>query len=119
MAILTIGSTAVANPATFVVERFDLSSEETGRTQAGKAIKDIIARKTKLNMTWNTLTWAQASTLLTAIESSIYLSVTYPDPRTGTYLTKTMYVGDRSSPALMLVSGKEYWGGIAFNLIEQ
>lgn len=119
MAILTIGGVAVANPSDFKVSRVDFSSAETGRTQRGKMIKDIVARKVTLDCQWNTLSWSATSALLTAVEASEFLEVIYPDPKEGTYVTKIFYVGDRNAPALMLADGKEYWGGISFTLIEQ
>lgn len=119
MSVLTINGVAVANPAEMTVGIHDLSSAESGRTQSGKMQKDVIARKTDLNLVWNALTWQETSKLLKAVESSVYLTVQYPDPKEGEYVTKTMYVGDRTAPALMLVDGREYWGNISFSLIER
>lgn len=119
MAILTINGVGVHNPSSFSVDIMDLSSEESGRLLNGEMTKDLIARKRKLNCSWNTLTWSQVSQLLTAVEQSINLTVTYPDPQIGSYTTKTFYVGDRSAPAVWLADGKEYWNGTSFNFIER
>ena len=119
MAILTINGVAVAAPNSMSISISDLSSEETGRNLAGKMQKDVIARKTTLDLEWPCLNWSETSELLTEIEKSIFMSVRYPDPKAGNYVTKTMYVGDRKAPALCLVDGKEKWEGISFTLIEQ
>lgn len=119
MAILRIEGIAMPDPMELTVNSFDLSSSESGRTLAGKMNKDIIARKVTLALKWNTLNWSDTSKLLSAVESKVYLQVTYPDPKLGVYTTKEMYVGDRTSPAITLVNGKEYWQGISFDLIER
>lgn len=119
MAVLKIGGVAMPAPSDMTVGRFDLSSSEAGRTQDGKMQKDIVARKVKLTLSWNALDWTDCSVLLNAVETAAFLDVTYPDPKAGTYLTKKMYVGDRTAPALTLVNGKEKWEGISFDLIEQ
>lgn len=118
MAILTVNSVALPNPSDFTVGISDLSSEESGRTLDGTMIKDVVARKNQLSVKWNTLSWSDTSLILSMVESSINLSVTYPDPKLGTYTTKTFYVGDRTAPAVKLVNGQEYWQGISFDFIE-
>ena len=119
MAVLTINGVAVATPKVLSVTISDLSSEETGRTLSGKMQKDVVAKKTTLDLEWPCLDWAETSQLLTELENNIFMSVRYPDPKLGSYVTKTMYVGDRIAPALMLENGKEKWEGISFTLIEQ
>lgn len=119
MAILTINSTiALPNPSEFTCTISDLSSEESGRTLDGTMIKDIVSRKTQLSCRWNTLNWQDTSLILQAVESSINMQVTYPDPKLGIYTTKTFYVGDRTAPAIRLVDGQEYWQGMSFDFIE-
>lgn len=119
MSVLKINGVDMPTPSNMQIGIFDLSSSEAGRTQDGKMHKDIVARKTNISLSWNALDWTDCSVLLKAVESAAFLVVTYPDPKAGAYITKTMYVGDRTAPAFTLEDGKEMWNGIAFDLIEQ
>jgi len=119
MALLVVNGVALPDPSDLKVNISDLSSEESGRLLDGTMVKDVVARKVQIDVSWNTLSWEDVSTLLTAVESSIFLTVVYPDPKVGSYQTKTFYVGDRSAPAVWLANGKEYWGGVSFTFIEQ
>jgi len=118
MALLTVGGVSIPDPSKMTVHRMDLSTEESGRTLDGVMTKDVVARKTKISCGWATLSWAQVSTIMKAVETGIYMSVVYPDPYEGSYQTKTFYVGDRSAPAVWLADGHEYWDGLSVDFIE-
>lgn len=118
-ALLTIGGVEVPNPAKLEVGSQNINNEDAGRTQSGLMEMEIIATKIKLNCSWNALSWPDVSKLLQAVEKSKYLSIRYPDPKTGKYETKTFYVGDRNSPAVYMVDGQETWSGVAMNFIER
>lgn len=119
MALLTVNGVELPDPSDLKVNISDLSSEESGRLQNGEMVKDLVARKIQIDVSWNTLTWEQTSIILSSVEQSIFLTVVYPDPKVGSYQTKTFYVGDRSAPAVWLANGKEYWGGVSFTFIEK
>ena len=59
----------------------------------------------------------ECSTLLKAVKD-VFFQVTYPDPELGV-VTKTMYVGDRTSPAYSAINGVVKWNGVKFNLVER
>lgn len=118
-ALLTIEGIGVPDPAKFEVGRQNINNEDAGRTQTGQMEMEIIATKVKLNCSWNALTWDEVSKLLQAAEKSKYLSIRYPDPKARKYLTKTFYVGDRTSPAVYMVDGQETWSGVTMNFIER
>ena len=118
MAILTIDGVVVHDPSSFQVDIMDLSSEETGRLLNGSASKDIVAIKRKLTMSWNTLTWTQCSHLLKQVKNKPSFHVIYPDPEDGIYMDRIFYVGDRTSPAVRIVDGSEYWNGVSFDFVE-
>ena len=119
--MITIGSTVLPNPSKFSWAENDLSSDSSGRNLAGEMLKDLVAKKVKIELEWGPLTPTQASIVLTALSADVYLQVTYPDAKAGTNVTKTMYVGDRTSQLLTYknVGGVEYWNGLAVNLIEK
>lgn len=119
--MLWINGVRMPNPSEYIWSEQDLSSEASGRNLAGEMLKDVVSRKVKLEFTWPPLSPADASKLLTAATSKIYLQIKYADPKSGGYTTKTMYVGDRTAPLLKYdnTTGAQYWEGIAFNFIEK
>ena len=86
---------------------------ETNRNAAGYMCRDRIATKRQLTMEWPPLSQSESSTLLNAVADEFF-SCTFPDPKDGT-ITKTMYVGDRTTP--MLYKGR--WSGLKMNFIER
>ncbi|MFR4584862.1 DUF6711 family protein, partial [Clostridium cadaveris] len=50
--------------------------------------------------------------------SGVFFTVTFPDPQLG-MVTKTMYVGDRTSPAYQFKNGEVKWSGLKMNFIEK
>ena len=117
MAMITVGSTGLPNPKEMTWSEFDLSSEAAGRNLKGEMLKDVVAKKQKIELKWGPLTSAQMNTIMGAISSAVYLSVTFPGP-TGS-ATLTMYVGDRTSDVLKYVTSLEYWTGLSINFIQK
>ena len=114
--MININGVAIATPKTFEVTVNDLDGE-SNRNAYGVLIRDRIAIKRKINLEWGPLSQAQISTLLNSV-SSVFFTVTFPDPQLG-LITKTMYVGDRTSPAYQYVNGEVKWSGLKMNFIEQ
>lgn len=114
--MIKINGVAIATPKTFEVTISDLDGESNRNTN-GDLIRDRIAVKRKLNLEWGPLSQSECSILLKAIKD-VFFQVTYPDPMDGV-ITKTMYVGDRTSPAYSVINGVVKWSGIKFNLIER
>lgn len=115
--MLKINGVTVATPKTFRVEISDIDGETT-RNARGDMIRDRIATKRKLTCEWPALNMSQASTLLKAV-TGVFFSVEYPDPLEGTYLTKTFYVGDRTTPVAIVRNGQVIWEGLTMNFIER
>lgn len=115
--MLKINGVAVATPKVFKVDISDIDGE-TSRNARGDMIRDRVATKRKLNCEWAPLTMVQASTLLKAV-GNVFFSVEYPDPMEGKVITKTFYVGDRSTPMLCIKSGVPMWEGLTMNFIER
>lgn len=115
--MLKINGVDIATPQTFKVEISDLDGDSQ-RNARGKMMRDRIAVKRKLECSWPPLTKTQMSTLLTAV-SGVFFNVTYPDPQTGTNLTKEFYVGDRTTPMLRYKDGQPMWEGLEMNFVER
>jgi hypothetical protein len=115
--IYSVGtSTNIPTPSKFEYKLSDVSAADAGRTEDGKMHKMRIAQKVHLELEWQYVTTAQASTILTAFNPE-YISVKYLDPKAADFVTKTFYVGDRSAPAYNTKLG--LWENVSFNIIEQ
>ena len=114
--MLKINGVEITTPKAFEVTVTDLDGE-TNRNANGKMIRDRIAIKRKITLEWGPLSQKQVSTLLNAV-SNVFFSVTFPDPQSGV-ITKTMYVGDRTSPAYRVINREIKWQGLKMNFIEQ
>lgn len=115
--MLKINGVAVATPKVFKVDISDIDGE-TSRNARGDMIRDRVATKRKLNCEWAPLTMAEISTLLKAVRN-VFFTVEYPDPMEGKVITKTFYVGDRSTPMLYMQNGVPMWEGLTMNFIER
>ena len=114
--MIKINGVDIATPKTYEATVTDLDGE-SNRNANGELIRDRIAVKRKLNLEWGPLTQTEIQTLLSAV-SSVFFTVTFPDPQLG-IITKTMYVGDRTSPAYQYKDGQVKWQGLKMNFIEK
>lgn len=116
---MVINNVSVKAPQTLSWSLSDLSSEDSVRDLNGTMTKDVIAQKVKLECAWGAMTVAEASKILQAVNKNIFFPVTYLDPLEGTNVTKTFYVGDRSSPILLDDGVKKWVQGVSFNFVER
>ncbi|WP_286904268.1 DUF6711 family protein [Clostridium sp. UBA1652] len=114
--MIKVNGVDIATPKVFELSITDLDGE-SNRNGNGELIRDRIAVKRKISLEWPTLTQSESQTLLNAV-SSVFFTVTYPDPQLG-MVTKTMYVGDRTSPAYQFINGEVKWSGLKMNFIEK
>lgn len=116
--IKSVGSiTNIPCPSSYQWKESDVSDSDAGRTEDAKMHKMMIAKKIHLELAWQNVTTAEASTVLQAFTASEYFTVNYLDPKANGYLTKTFYVGDRSVPSYNVLLG--IWSNVSFNIIEQ
>lgn len=114
--MLKVKGVAIAAPKTFSASLNDIDGE-SNRNANGELLRDRIATKRKLEMEWGPLSQDEISTLLTAV-SDVFFEVTFPDPKEG-MITKTMYVGDRTSPMYTFIDGEGKWSSLKMNFIEK
>ena len=114
--IQSVGGVTVPCPSSYQYKLSDVSAADAGRTEDAKMHKMRIAQKVHLELEWQNITTADASTILNAFNPE-YIQVNYLDPKANGYVTKTFYVGDRSVPAYNTALG--LWTNVAFNIIEQ
>lgn len=106
-------------PAEFSVTPLDIDNgESTVRTANGTLNRDRVAVKRQIDMSWGILTWPQVSSILQAM-SGVFFDFYYPDPMTGTYVTKSFYVGNRPCPVAYSKDGILLWSGLKVTLTER
>lgn len=115
--MLKINGVVIATPKVFKVDISDIDGE-TSRNAKGDMIRDRVATKRKLSCEWPLLTMGEISQLLNSVKN-VFFSVEYPDPMEGIRITKTFYVGDRSTPMLYMKNGVAMWEGLTMNFIER
>lgn len=93
---------------------------KTTRNASGNMVRDRITSKIKLTIEWGPLSNEQISQILTAVEDPFF-QASYLDAQAGGMVTKTFYVGDRTSPSYSWNDQfKNYaWSGLSFDIIEQ
>ena len=114
--IQSVNGVAVATPYIFKWSLQDISDSNAGRTEDTLMHKNRIGQKRKIELSWRGLNTAQVSAILQAFNNE-YVEVVFLDALAGTYLSKTFYVGDRSTP--MYSSVLDIWENVSFNIIEQ
>lgn len=113
------GTQVPVTPKSLVITSMDIDSEEaTKRTANGTLIRDRITTKRKIEIEWGLLKWSEVSTILNLVKD-IFFDVTYPDPMTGQYETKTFYCANRPAGAVIEKDNTIYWADIKLSLIEK
>lgn len=100
-------------------QRNDVDGSGAGRAVTGKAIRDLIATKIRLDCTCRELTGAERTALETLLFASDFLTVTCDDAIfRGS--SRTMYCSAMSgSFSRRKPNGTEYWKNVKFVLVEQ
>ena len=122
MNILKIDGQFIPNPkAKGFTVNIDDADYDTGRVENGLLYRNCLGYTRKLNLSFPPLNNAQCSLLLQAVKTTPakpFFMVEFPDPLTGTYQAREMYVGGRTAPAYSMDdSGEILWEGITLNLI--
>lgn len=101
---------------TFTKEK--IWSKNTGRTSTGKMVGDVIAIKTKMQISFPPLSGEQVMELDTALEPA-FIDVYFKDPRLNAYTTKKFYAGTPSYPVYSYAKGLPEYVGVGVDLVEQ
>lgn len=105
-------------PSTWQWGLQDVSASESGRTDDALMHKNRVAQKRKLQVGYNGINDADASTVLKAINPE-YINVTYHDLMAGENQTRVFYVGDRNGVFKWWWDGKHILQSLTFDLIER
>lgn len=114
-----IDGNKVKTPKELSVSIQTLDSGSSGRNANGTMVRDIIAKKTKLDVKWGPLNISEVSLILRLIDRPSF-SIRYFDPQEGGMLTKQFYCGDRSAPVYSWNDrySKLMWQGLTVPFIE-
>jgi hypothetical protein len=115
MALIQVDGVDLLTPAKMQVTLSDLDGE-TNRNAKGELVRDRIAVKRKLSLTYPPLTTAQISSVLSKVQN-VYFQCTFLDPLLGANYTGTFYVGDRQSPLYSTTLG--LWDSMTMDFIEK
>ena len=103
----------------FEWQRNDVDGSGAGRAVTGKAIRDLIATKIRLDCTCRELTSAERTTLEGLLFAAEFLTVT-SDDSIFRGSSRTMYCTSMSSGfSRRKQNGTEYWKDSKFVLVEQ
>lgn len=115
MSILTVDGVAFPTPSSYIPSLEELSKAE--RNARGRMIKEVIAYKYKLEITWKYLTSQQMTTLINA-KMKNYSRVEFID-LTGNRNTAEFYPGTPSASAMEYKNGRvDHWLDIKMNFVE-
>lgn len=119
MAVFTLNSIEVKVPDSLTVTVNDIDDGAVSvRSSDGTLNRARVATKRQVQVEWGVLTMAEMSEILLAV-ADLFVPVYYPDPVTGTFLTKTMYVGNRPATAMIIIGPEVFWEGLKITLIER
>ena len=121
MAVLTIDGVEMLCPSTPTWDKETLA-RDSGRGLDGSMQRSVVCHKEKLSLTWRSgaLSMAEISKLLNAVMKNPFINVTYFSPLANAYVTREMYVGNRSANFYSVIDGKPIIiDQISFNLIER
>lgn len=115
-----IAGNKVKMPKEISVSIQTLDSGSSGRNANGDMVRDILAKKTKIDAKWGPLNTSEVSLILRLIDSSFF-TIRYFDPQEAGLITKTFYCGDRTAPVYSW--NEKYlemmWQGLSVPFIEK
>lgn len=119
-ALVSIGGFDFPEPSTYDATTSTIvdSARNVNGYVVGAVVRNDVA---KIDMSWRYLTASQWATILSLFTNSFYNDVRFLNQATNTYVTRTMYVSDRTSgmwrrnPATGEVMG---WTNCALSLVE-
>lgn len=116
--ILIVNGIQIPTPSVMTWGLQDVSAEGAGRTQDAKMHKNRIAQKRMMKLEWWAESITTASLILVAFNPE-YIDVGYPDPMDGGGVTRTFYVGDRTSPVRIVRRDGDILYDVTFDIIER
>ena len=101
----------------YTVDIMDIDGN-IARTVDGTMVRDRIAVKRKIEVSWAVLTKEELATVLNQV-SRVFFEIEYIDPQTGANRTGTFCVGDRAAAGLEYRDGAIRWKDVKMNFVER
>ena len=98
--------------------RYDVDGPNAGRNINGKAIRDRVATKIRLDVSCIPLELSKLRTVLNLIYPE-YVTVTYDDPMYGRRTARMYSNNNPATHAFTRPDGTEIWDSISFPLVEE
>lgn len=118
-ALLQINGVAMKTPSSIEVTYQDYDSSESNRNAKGELIRERVrAGVRRLDVSWKVLYADEMAKILNAVEP-VFFKVRFFDPKTATFQTATMYVGDRKPVFYTLRDDKIIYTDFSIPLIEK
>lgn len=117
--MIKINGITIRAPKSMSVTISDVDSPSTTRNAKGDLVRDRVNIKRKIDLDFPPMKQSEMQTLLSAVQDQFF-TVEFLDPQLGV-ITRTMYVGDRSSPLYRHGNGTTdvLWENVKFNLVER
>lgn len=109
----------VRTPTSFSWDQEEIETAESGTTLDGLDHSDVLANKVTLKYAWLDPTPEEVSTYLTLIKQNRYVTITYPDAGTNTWLTKEFKPIGRSAPFRDLRVGSKMYSVLNLSFEER
>lgn len=119
---MTINGNVVPDPAYGGVTITDepIWAANTGRSQTGKMIGDIVAWKTTIEVTWPPMSMADTLTVYNAIRNAgAFFNIAYYDMTTSERVTKRVYCNHIPRQLVSIVEAFKRHAGVTVTFIEQ
>ena len=107
------------DPSDMEFGRQSVSAPDAGRDLTGLMHAMKIAEKETITVSWNYPRPEIVRSALNATEAREYFPVMYTDEKTGSYVTKTFYVGDRTISTERWSNRQKLYRKLSFKLIER
>lgn len=114
---MEIDNITIKTPTELKVGVFRLS--KSNRVASGKMVMEIIAIKRRLDLKWSIISDTDLQQVMGILDSGVFHTVEYVDPKSGETATITAYVGDINQTAWQKLGSTRYWKDVALALIEQ
>lgn len=114
--IASVDGEAIPCPSSYKWKLEDISAADAGRTEDTVMHKKRIGQVVGLELAWQNIPTQTASKVLQAFNPE-YITISYLDPYSGTFVTADFYVGNRSAPLYNATLG--LWSDVSFNVIKR
>lgn len=109
-------------PCELTIGRYDVSTAQAGRDEAGRMHKEMMGKSVKLNVKFKNIPTDIARTVCRLAEINEYINVTYVDivegdPSDNFLVTREFYVGDRT--LTLYNAAIDVWSELSFAFIER